>query len=618
MPDTAFVNGKFTTLDADNPHAEAVFVKNGVFQVVGTTEDVLQAAGRDAREIDLQGRAVLPGLNDSHIHIIRGGLNYNMELRWDGVPSLSDAMQMLRRQVDITPAPQWVRVVGGFTLQQFAEKRLPTLDELNDVAPDTPVFILHLYDRALLNRAAIRACGFDRSSPNPPGGEIERDSRGEPTGMIVAKPNAAILYIALARGPKLTPDDQLVSTRQFMRELNRLGVTSAIDAGGGFQNYPDDYRVIDKLARRNELTVRIAYNLFTQNPGGELEDFSKWTASLRPGSGDDVYRLNGAGEMLVYSAADFENFRLPRPDMPGNMEGDLEQVIRVLLEKRWPFRLHATYDETIRRALDVFERVNRDIPFEGLHWFFDHAETIGPESIDRVAALHGGIAVQHRMAYQGEFFVDRYGAEAAVAAPPVRRILDAGIPVGAGTDATRVASYNPWVCLCWLVTGKTYAGLQLTSPENVLDRLTALRLYTVGSAWFSNSADKKGRIAPGQLADFMVPSVDYFAVPADDIKYITSDLTVLGGNFVYGDGVFKGLGPGPLQVSPSWSPVRDYPGYTVTKDIQAACAEAAANGDCTCGGCATGPAIDKPSWVRRIPEDRERYFWDSLSCGCWL
>ncbi len=403
-----------------------------------------------------------------------------------------------------------------------------------------------------------------------------------------------------------------------MRELNRLGVTSAIDAGGGFQNYPDDYRVIDKLARRNELTVRIAYNLFTQNPGGELEDFSKWTASLRPGSGDDMYRLNGAGEMLVYSAADFEDFRQPRPDMPGNMEGDLEQVVRVLLEKRWPFRLHATYDETIRRALDVFERVDRDIPFAGLHWFFDHAETISPESIDRVAALRGGITVQHRMAYQGEFFVDRYGAAAALAAPPIRRILEAGIPVGAGTDATRVASYNPWVCLCWLVTGKSYAGLQLTSPENVLDRLTALRLYTEGSAWFSDSVDKKGRIAVGQLADFMVPSVDYFAVPADDIKYITSDLTVLGGNFVHGDGVFKALGPGPLQVSPSWSPVRDTPGYTVAKDIRAACAEAAANGDCTCGGCATGPAIDKPSWVRRIPEDRERFFWDSLSCGCWL
>ncbi|MCD7895895.1 MAG: amidohydrolase, partial [Planctomycetaceae bacterium] len=386
MPDTAFVNGRFTTLDPDNPHADAVFVKNGVFQAVGTTADILAAAGRDAREIDLQGRAVLPGLNDSHIHIIRGGLNYNMELRWDGVPSLADAMQMLRRQVDITPVPQWVRVVGGFTLSQFAEKRLPTLDELNDAAPDTPVFILHLYDRALLNRAAVRACGFDRNSPNPPGGEIEHDSRGEPTGMIVAEPNAAILYIALARGPKLTPDDQVISTRQFMRELNRLGVTSAIDAGGGFQNYPDDYRVIDKLARRNELTVRIAYNLFTQNPGGELEDFSKWTASLRPGSGDDMYRLNGAGEMLVYSAADFEDFRQPRPDMPGNMEGDLEQVVRVLLEKRWPFRLHATYDETIRRALDVFERVDRDIPFAGLHWFFDHAETISPESIDRVAA----------------------------------------------------------------------------------------------------------------------------------------------------------------------------------------------------------------------------------------
>ncbi|MCD8138680.1 MAG: amidohydrolase [Planctomycetaceae bacterium] len=614
MSDIVFENGNFTTLDPDNPRASAVAIRDGKFVVVGTREDVLAEAKEDSHTIDLQGRVAIPGLHDSHLHLIRGGLNYNMELRWDGVPSLSDGMRLLRTQVENTPPPQWVRVVGGFTLNQFAEKRLPTLDELNAVAPDTPVFILHLYDRALLNRAALHAIGYTKDSANPPGGEIERDHRGEPTGMLIAKPNATILYAALAKGPKLSSEDQVNSTRQFMRELNRLGVTSAIDAGGGFQNYPDDYAVIEKLARQGELTVRIAYNLFTQHPNGEYADFEAWTQSIPGMDGDNLYRHNGAGEMLVYSAADFEDFRQPRPDMPPQMEGQLEKVVRLLAEKRWPFRLHATYNETIERALGVFEKVNKDIPFHGLHWFFDHAETISDANIDRIAALGGGISIQHRMAYQGEFFVERYGQEAAARTPPIQRMLAAGLPLAAGTDATRVASYNPWVCLYWLVTGKTLGGLQLYGPEERLDRTTALKLYTQGPAWFANTTER-GQIKVGQCADFIVPSADYFSIPVEAIRYLTSDLTVLGGRTVYADGDFRQMALPMPQVSPRWSPVKRVPGYHVEKDILSALAECSAAGGCACGECGT---TAKPKMVERIPFGEESLFWDSLGCSCWI
>lgn len=247
-PELILFNGRFTTLDPDNPKASAVAIAGGHLIAVGRDEDVLSLAGADTRSIDLSGRSVLPGLIDNHLHIIRGGLSFNMELRWDGVRSLADAMDMLRRQVAITPVPQWVRVVGGFTEHQFIEKRLPTIEELNAVAPDTPVFLLHLYDRALLNAAALRAVGYTRDTPEPPGGQIERDSAGNPTGLLLAKPNAAILYATLAKGAKLPFDYQLNSTRHLMRELNRLGVTGAIDAGGGSQNYPEDYAVIQKLS----------------------------------------------------------------------------------------------------------------------------------------------------------------------------------------------------------------------------------------------------------------------------------------------------------------------------------------------------------------------------------
>src|SRR5437899_1956859 len=422
-PELILHRGLFTTLDRANLTATAVAITDGKFSAVGRDNDVMPLVDKETKVIDLKGRRVLPGLIDNHLHIIRGGLNFNMELRWDGVRSLADAMAMLKRQVAVTPPPQWVRVVGGFTEHQFVEKRLPTIEELNQVAPDTPVFLLHLYDRALLNGAALRAVGYTKDTPDPPAGEIVRDSRGNPTGLLLAKPNAGILYATLARGPKLPFDYQVNSTRHFMRELNRLGVTGAIDAGGGFQNYPEDYAVVQKLADEGQLTVRLAYNLFTQKPKAEKQDFLHWTKTSTYKQGDDYFRHNGAGEMLVFSAADFEDFRVARPDMPPEMEGELEDVVRILAANRWPWRLHATYDETISRALDVYERVARDIPLEGLNWFFDHAETISDRSIDRIAALGGGIAVQHRMAYQGEDFVGRYGSAAASATPPFARVL---------------------------------------------------------------------------------------------------------------------------------------------------------------------------------------------------
>jgi predicted amidohydrolase YtcJ len=247
--DLILFNGKITTLDRQNPAADALAVRSGRFVAVGSEREVMALAGQDTKRVDVKGRRVIPGLIDSHMHVIRGGLNYTMELRWDGVRSLADALRMLKAQVDRTPAPQWVRVVGGFTRHQFAEKRLPTLDEINTIAPDTPVFLLHLYDRALLNRAAVRAVGYTKDTPPFPGGEIVRDRRGEPTGLLIAKPNATILYATLARGPKLPPEYQKNSTRHFMREVNRLGVTGVIDAGGGFQNYPDDYRIVEELNR---------------------------------------------------------------------------------------------------------------------------------------------------------------------------------------------------------------------------------------------------------------------------------------------------------------------------------------------------------------------------------
>jgi hypothetical protein len=605
MADALLINGRIATLDRAQPQVSAVAIKDGLFEAVGSDAEIMRLRGDGTRVIDLNRQTVIPGLNDSHTHVIRGGLHYNMELRWEGVPSLADALRMLKAQARRTPAPQWVRVVGGWSEFQFAERRMPTLSEINAAAPDTPVFVLHLYDRALLNAAALRAVGITKDSPNPPGGVIRRDRYGNPTGMLVAQPSALILYSTLAKGPVLPIEDQLNSSRHFQRELNRLGVTSAIDAGGGGQNFPDDYKVIQELHKRGEMTLRIAYNLFAQKPGSEFADYQRWTGMVKPGAGDAMLRMNGAGENLTWSAGDFEDFLQPRPELAAGMEGELERITRLLVENRWPFRIHATYDESITRFLDVFEKVNRDLPFDSLRFIIDHAETISPRSIDRIKALGGGIAIQHRMAFQGEYFVQRYGADEARITPPVRQMLDAGVPVGAGTDATRVASFNPWVSLYWLTSGRTLGGLELYPASNRLDRTKALELWTKGSAWFSGEEERKGAIRAGEYADLAVLSADYFSIPDENIKSLHSVLTMVGGAIVHGDGGFKDLAPPLPPASPDWSPVRSFGGHY--RDAALAVPHVAHQHRCV------EHDHGRASWASGPVNG----FWGALGCSCF-
>ncbi len=577
---------------------------------------MLALATPATRLIDLCKKRVIPGLNDSHIHLIRGGLNFNLELRWENVPSLSDALAMLREQAARTPPPQWVRVIGGWSEFQFAERRMPTLAEINEAAPNTPVFILHLYGRALLNKAALRVLGFTAETPNPPGGVIEKDHSGAPTGLLLAKPSALILYSTLARGPGLALADKVNSTRQFMRELNRLGVTSIIDAGGGWQNYPDDYAVIEQLHQNRQLTVRIAYNLFAQKAGSELDDYQRWINMTAPGAGDAMYRMNGAGENLAWSAADFENFLEPRPDLAPAMETELEKIVELLAANAWPFRIHATYDESIDRLLTVFERVNGREPFRA-RFIIDHAETISARNIERIAALGGGIAVQHRMAFQGEYFQQRYGAAATANTPPLREMLANGLPVGGGTDATRVASYDPWVALYWLSTGKTVGGQSLYADNNVLSRSEALHLWTRGSAWFSGEAAYKGSLEKGAYADLAVLSADFFEVEDAAIRQIYSLLTMVGGTVVHACDEFIDLHPPSPPPSPDWSPVI-HAGTPASRQGMYGMTNAQRSTTHHAQTCQLHSHERAIQWRKPLPVADLQTFWGALGCSCFV
>lgn len=562
--DLILTNGKIATMVRDGEFVQALAIKDGKIAATGSNEQVLRLKTRKTKVIDVAGRTVIPGLNDSHTHVIRQGLNYNMEVRWDGVRSLKRALDMLKEQAARTPEGEWVKVVGGWNEYQFEEKRLPTLAEINAAVPDKPVFILYLYGLGFLNKKGIETLGYDHNTRFKDG-VVELGPDGKPTGLLVAKPNAMVLYTTLAKTNKLGREDQLNSTRHFYRELNRLGVTSAIDAGGGGQAYPDDYGVTLELARQGKVTVRTSYYLFAQRPGKELEDYQRWLATAKPNRNDHLFYANGfttegAGENLVWSAADFENFLEPRPDLPEHMEGELEPVLRLLVKNRWPFRIHATYGESIERDLAVIEKVNKTTPLNGLRWIVDHAETVTDDQLRRIKKLGGGVAVQNRMYFQREAYWKRYGAQTRQM-PPIRKMLELGVPVGLGTDGTRVSSYGPWPAIYWAVTGKTAGGLQTWRAQDVLSRHEALKLMTTGSAWMSGEERLKGKLSKGQYADLAVLPHDYFTMDAERIKDLESVLTIVNGEVVYGSGEFGKLAPALPPVSPAWSPVKYFGGY---------------------------------------------------------
>ena len=567
-PTLIVFNAKVHTLDNANTIAEAIAVQNGKIIKVGKSSSILKLKTKNTKLVDAKGKTIVPGIFDSHMHIIRGGRFYNTELRWDGVRSLKRALTMLKEQAQRTPEGQWVRVVGGWNAYQFEEKRLPTLAEINEATGNVPTFILHLYGHAYLNKAGLTALNINAETPSPKGGLVQKDEMGNPTGLLVAEPNAYLLYATLAKLPELTDEQKTNSTQLFMSEMNRLGVTSIMDAGGGFQNYPDDYGITDLLAKEDKLTIRLPFYLFAQKPGSELIDYTKWISEVEIGEHDDhkkldklEYYVQGGGENLVASAGDFENFDKPRPDLSPEMEGQLKAVIGTLVKNRWPFRLHATYNESITRFLNVIEEVNGETPLNGLLWFFDHAETISEENLVRIKALGGSIAIQHRMAYQAESFIKRYGKKAAENTPPVKKMLDLGITVGMGSDGTRVSSFNPWIGLYWLTTGKSIGETKHQADKNVLDRTTALKLFTQGSAKLVRLDADRGMIKENYLADFIVLSDDYFSVADRKIQDITANLTVVDGKIVYADEVFQGLAKPLPKAIPEWSPVNFYGGY---------------------------------------------------------
>jgi predicted amidohydrolase YtcJ len=530
-PDTILVNGKVLTVDDQFSVREAVAVQDGKIVALGTSTDLRKLASPATRVIDLQGRTVIPGLIDSHLHAIRAALSFATEVNWIGAPSLADALERIRTAARTMKPGAWLIVAGGWNVQQFKENRRPTQAELVAAAPNNPVYVQLGYGWAMLTPAALKALNISSDADLPANGKLDRDPNGQPTGGITG-PQGAIIAL-FDRLPRPTFEEQVEGTKKFFRELNRLGLTGVVDPGGNNLG-PDDYQALFKVWRDRQMTVRVAYSLCGQTPGSELAELKALTSVLPMGFGDDMLRFNGLGERITVAMNNNE-----KPS-----EADKQQyfeIARWAASRGMAMTMHWSRDASVGHLLDLFERVNKEVPIAGLRWSIAHLNDASVHSLERMKTLGVGWTVQDAMYFGGEQFQQSVGAAAARRAPPVETARQLGVVIGAGTDAHRVASYNPFTALQWFLDGKTVGGLALRGPEETPSRADALRFYTRGSAWFSRDEHSRGSLEVGKLADLAILSKDYLTVPVDQVGSIESLLTMVGGKVVYAAAPFQAV-----------------------------------------------------------------------------
>ena len=531
--DTILVNGKILTVDRNNSTVQALAIRDGRILATGTNEEVRKRSDQNTKVIDLGGRTVTPGLIDSHIHALRAGLTYSVELSWIGVPTLAQGLNLIREAARSSRPGTWIKVGGGWTELQFPEKRGPTVEELMAAAPDYPVYVQRLYNTAWVTPAGIKAMALTPETQIPTG-KAGKDGTGNLTGVFTGG-NAAFNFLT-AKIPAPTFQEQVEGTRRYLRELNRLGMTGVHDVVGGGM-FPVHYRPAQVLWKNKELTVRVAFRYQTQQRGNELQTFQDYVKFTPQGFGDEMMHFTGLGESITPAMFDGSTVGLIFNPTDKDKD-DYYKVVRWAAEQGLSIHQHASTNNAASMVLDVFERVNGEIPITNLRWQITHIEDATEETLRRMKALNMGWSVQDRLLYAGQIFLKVLGPEAARRAPPIKTGLKMGLMVAGGTDSDQVAPYNPFVSLRWLLDGKAIDGTQLRGPEETPSREEALRMYTLNAAWFSFDDDKRGSLEPGKLADLAVLSDDYLTVPVEKVGELHSVLTLVGGKAVYAEGPF--------------------------------------------------------------------------------
>ena len=538
-PDIVLLGGKVLTVDANDGTAEAIAISGNRISAVGGTDEIRALVGENTSVIELDGRTVIPGLTDSHIHVIRAGLTWAQEISWADIPTLDNALALVREVAANTPDGEWLIVAGGWHKFQFKEKRLPSATEVSEAAGDHPIYVQYLYDTAILNQAAMSALSITTDADIPPNGSLRLDAEGAPTGEIDG--TIGVFHRLLGALPKPDFATQVEGTKIFMAELNRLGMTSFSDGSGGSQ-YPEGYKPLFHIWQNGEMTMRVAYRLMSQNRGQELADLKNLTQLLPQGFGDDWLRFNGFGEVIIWGMHDGSRARLEF-NPTDEARASLIETLTWMATNQYAMEIHASSDSSAQQILDIIDDINKTTPIAELRWSILHIDAASVSTLERMKALGVAYGVQDRLYFDGETLVKTFGAEHARSAPPLKTALNMGVMILGGTDAPAVGPYNPWVSIRWMLDGKTVNGITIRGPEEIPSRADTLRIYTQNGAWLQFSEDERGSIETGKLADIAVLSHDYMNTPVEELNQMTSLLTIVDGEVVHAGAPYSNLAP---------------------------------------------------------------------------
>lgn len=519
-------NAKVLTVDPAFSSAQALVVRGNRILAVGTESDMTAAAGPDAASVDLEGRTVIPGLIDNHVHVIRAAATWAEEVRLDGATTREDALARIRHKAAITPKGQWIYTQGGFTDAQFGDGRVFTRAELDEAAPHHPIYLQHMYSHAYINLAAAKIAGLTGPASQilAETGEMPTDDGGLPLGAVAGR----AMDLVMRKLPSRTPEKSLAGAAAVMRDHAATGLTSIFDMGG-FGIRDEDYAPFAKLAASGQLPIRVFHTRWFRNDNGSRgkEAFARELREMKPFSGSAHFRLIGAGELIYMPMMDA--IGQPGSPLPIHL-AEFEVILRSLAKAGWPMRIHAESDVTISQHLDLIEKIAADTPISHLRWTIEHGDTLSEASLKRMKSLGMMAALHSRPVVFGRRRLMALGDESR-GMPPIDLVRKSGVPWGLGSDSVMANVYNPFVTLGWAVTGQALDGTLVTQPT--LTREEALIAHTRSNAYLLFSENELGTLEKGKLADFVVLSEDYMTVPVDRIRHIKAVMTVVDGKIVH-------------------------------------------------------------------------------------
>ena len=533
----ALINAKIYR--SENNFAEALLIRGSKVVEIGQDNEILSKISDHTKIVNLKGKTVIPGLIDSHIHAVRAGLSFEKEVNWIGVKKLSTALELIKEKALTSPKNQWIVVAGGWTETQFEEQRVPTQEELDQVALGHPVYIQHFYDSLLLSTKGVKMLVQNNkirssklsslellsrlSSSSERSNERSSERSIEQQGWLFGNSrNISDVYDLL---PQPSKAQSLRGTLNFFTELNRYGVTGVLDPGG--YNLPfSSYESTRALAENNKLTLKIRYSVCAPRKNHELNDLKELTQAIRNKNNPDYFKFNGIGENVTWNMYNNEQ---PTPED----KQQLKQTLIWAAQEAIPVTLHWNNNASVYHLLDVLEGVNVVRPITKLRWTIAHLSDASEATLTRMNTLGVGWLIQDNLYYLGEKFILSKRVDPQTAIPKIQTALRLGIKVASGTDAHRVNSYNPFVALQWFLDGKTAAGLQMGQQIERPTREQALLMYTQNSAWFSFEESTRGVIEKGYSADLAVLDKDYFTIPTEQVSTIKSLLTIVNGTIVY-------------------------------------------------------------------------------------